>query len=145
MLPEHATSIRPGACVILLTPASIHVAGAGFFTVDSGQCTVASDATCFRSPNYPSRYNDHDICRITVTAHEQVTLSVVAFNTESGYDRLRVAGVWYEGTIGPDGIQVAAGASIIFTSDGSYTMSGFEVCGACIPHIASSHRGQLMP
>ena len=143
MLPEHATSIRPGACVILLTPASIHVAGAGFFTVDSGLCTVASDATCFRSPNYPSNYNDHDICRITVTAHEQVTLSVVAFNTE--WDGLTVAGVWYSGTTGPDGIQVAPGAAIIFTSNDWYTSSGFEVCGACLPHIASSHRGQLMP
>ena len=124
MLPEHATSIRPGACVILLTPASIHVAGAGFFTVDSGLCTVASDATCFRSPNYPSNYNNRDICRITVTAHEQVTLSVVAFNTDEN-DHLRVAGVRYSGTIGPDGIQVAPGASIIFTSNGWYPRSGF--------------------
>jgi hypothetical protein len=101
--------------------------------VDSGLCTVASDAMCFRSPNYPSDYNNNDNCAITVTAHEQVTLSVVAFNTESGWDRLTVSGVQYEGSSGPDGVQVAAGASITFTSDWAQTRSGFEVCGASPP------------
>jgi hypothetical protein len=110
--------------------------------VDSGLCTVASDATCFRSPNYPSRYNHNDNCAITVTAHEAVTLSVTAFETDWG-DYLTVAGVPYQGTrylgtSGPDGVEVAAGASITFTSDSYGTRTGFEVCGACLR--APTHR-----
>ena len=91
---------------------------------------VADDATCFRSPNYPSYYDNNGACTITVAAHEQVTLSVTSFSTEAGYDFLTVAGVQYSGTSGPAGVEVAAGATIAFTSDGSVTGSGFEVCGA---------------
>jgi hypothetical protein len=112
--------------------------------VDSGLCTVASDATCFRSPNYPSHYNSNDHCTITVTAHEAVMLSVTAFDISYWNDHLTVAGVRYSGTSGPDGVQVAAGASITFTNDrvDAYdTRTGFEVCGACHPHIAGAHRG----
>jgi hypothetical protein len=106
--------------------------------VDSGLCTVASDAMCIRSPNYPSAYNNNDNCAITVTAHEQVTLSVTAFDLESdsdasdsscSYDSLTVNSNKYCSTSGPDGVQVAAGASITFTSDGSFTRPGFEICG----------------
>jgi hypothetical protein len=105
------------------------VAGGGYFVVDSGACTVASSATCFRSPNYPSDYANYESCTITVAAHEQVTLSVVAFSTESGYDKLTVNSVQYSGATGPGGVQVAAGSTITFTSDGSTVRSGFEVCG----------------
>jgi hypothetical protein len=98
--------------------------------VTSGACTVASDATCFHSPNYPSNYGNNQQCTITVTAHAQVTLSVTAFTTESGYDFLTVNGVRYDGTSGPEGVQVAAGSTIFFTTDYSVVRSGFEICGA---------------
>ena len=94
---------------------------------------MVDNATCFRSPNYPSNYGPNEDCSITVTAHEQVTLSVVAFSTYNSNDRLTVAGVQYSGTSssGPDGVQVAAGATITFTSNNAQTLSsGFEVCGA---------------
>jgi hypothetical protein len=74
------------------------------FAVASGACTVASTATCFRSPNYPSAYGNSQTCAITV--YEAVLLSVVAFSTESGYDKLTVNGVRYSGTTGPGGVQV---------------------------------------
>jgi len=94
---------------------------------------VASDATCIRSPNYPSNYNNNDACTITVAAHAAVKLSVVAFNVEShslcNYDSLTVNSNRYCGTSGPDGVQVAAGATIAFMSDIFYTSSGFEICG----------------
>ena len=105
-------------------------AGAGLFTTVSGECTVVSDGTCFRSPNYPSNYDNNQRCTITVAAHEQVMLSVVAFDTESGYDYLTVNSVRYMGTSGPHGVSVAPGASITFYTDGSVTRSGFEICGA---------------
>jgi hypothetical protein len=101
------------------------------FAVEAGACTVVSDATCFRSPNYPSNYGNNQRCNITVAAHEQVTLSVTAFDTDYT-DRLIVNGVLYYYGSGPDGVQVAAGASITFISDGSKTRSGFEICGALL-------------
>jgi hypothetical protein len=103
--------------------------------VTSGLCTVASGATCFRSPNYPSYYDINQQCTITVTAHEEVTLSVTAFDVEANptcaWDWLSVNGIKYCGTSGPEGVQVAAGSTIYFTSDEVYPSSGFEICGAC--------------
>ena len=96
--------------------------------VTSGLCTVASDATCFRSPNYPSSYDDNQQCTITVAAHEEVTLSVTAFDTEVGWDKLTVNGVQYSGSTGPEGVQVAAGSTITWTSDDADFFSGFEIC-----------------
>ena len=112
------------------------------FVVDSGACTVTSTATCFRSPNYPAHYdividtdydymgyNDIDINQAcTITALEAVTLSVTAFSTEPRRDYLWVNGVRYSGTTGPNGVQVAAGSTITFTSGGSVTRTGFEIC-----------------
>jgi hypothetical protein len=104
------------------------VAAGGLFEIASGACTVYNSARCFRSPSYPSDYAINQQC--TITAREQMTLSVTAFNTESGYDNLIVNGVQYSGTTGPGGVQVVAGATITFTSDGSVAMTGFAVCGA---------------
>jgi hypothetical protein len=101
-------------------------ADAGSFVVSSGYCTVDTNGACFRSPNYPSKYGSYERC--TITAHEAVTLSVTAFDTESGYDVLTVNGVQYSGTTGPGGVQVSAGSTITFTSDGGYEYSGFEIC-----------------
>ena len=96
----------------------------------SGLCTVASDATCFRSPNYPSNYGNNQQCTITVAAHEEVTLSVTAYSTGLWYDSLTVNDEQYDGTSGPEGVHVAAGSTIYFASDGAVTSSGFEICGA---------------
>ena len=87
---------------------------------------MASSATCFRSPNYPSNYNNNQQCAIT--AREQVTLSVTAFDTEVGWDKLTVNGVQYSGSTGPEGVQVAAGSTITWTSDDADFFSGFEIC-----------------
>jgi hypothetical protein len=78
------------------------VAAGGLFEIASGACTVYNSARCFRSPSYPSDYAINQQC--TITAREQMTLSVTAFNTESGYDNLIVNGVQYSGTTGPGGV-----------------------------------------
>ena len=98
-----------------------------------GACTVDDSAMCFRSPNYPSNYSNFESCTISVIAQEAVTLSVVAFSVEYQssclFDSLTVNSNRYCGTSGPDGVQVAAGATIAFMSDIFYTSSGFEICG----------------
>jgi hypothetical protein len=106
--------------------------------VTSGACTVASSATCFRSPNYPSEYRNNQRCTITVSAHSHVKLSVNSFWLEWGYaeygscysDWVSVNGVKYCGNFGPEGVYVAAGSTIKFKSDNSGRRSGFEICGA---------------
>ena len=104
---------------------------------------MVSDATCFRSPNYPSNYGNNQRCNITVAAHEQVTLSVTAFDTDYT-DRLIVNGVLYYYSFGPDGVQVAAGAYITFRSS-SASYSGFEICGALLTTpLAQTHRHLAM-
>ena len=124
-------------------------AGGAYFTAGGG-CTTNSDGTCFYSPNYPSNYGGWASCSITVAAHEAVTLSVVSFDVEawvhsdygasdeSNDDYLRVNGIQYYGTAGPDGVEVAAGDAIYFTSgrdyleylDAPHGNSGFAICGA---------------
>jgi hypothetical protein len=107
-----------------------------------GDCTVASSATCFRSPNYPSNYGIDQLC--VITAREQVTLSVTAgeFNLEENptcdWDYLGVDGTKYCGATGPEGVQVSAGSNITFTSDASVTFAGFEICGASPPGEATN-------
>ena len=121
-----------------LTAPDRTVAAGGLFEIASGACTVYNSARCFRSPSYPSDYAINQQC--TITAREQVTLSVVAFSTETGYDNLTVNGVQYSGTSGPGGVQVVAGATITFTSDHSGVYSGFEICRACPPGATQSIR-----
>jgi hypothetical protein len=95
--------------------------------VESGPCTLANSGTCFRSPNYPSDYGVDQTC--TITTQDAVTLSVTAFSTEQTHDKLTVNGVQYSGTTGPGGVQVSAGSTITWTSDGSVTRTGFQICG----------------
>ena len=57
-----------------------------------------------QGPNYLYPYNNDNDQQCTITARQQLTLSVTAFNTESGYDNLIVNGVQYSGTTGPGGV-----------------------------------------
>jgi hypothetical protein len=97
--------------------------------------TAFGSASCFYSPNYPSNYSSDQFCAIT--AREQVTLAVLAFNVEENptcdWDSLTVNGNKYCGTTGPEGEQVSAGSPITFTSDDSSELSGFGICGESPP------------
>ena len=121
------------ACVCLITEVHCALRPGSIFQVIQGPC--ATDGNCFTSPNYPANYGSDQQC--TITAHEAVTLSVVAFNVEEedsdsicSWDLLTVNGVKYCGTTGPEGVQVAANATITFTSDDTVQRAGFEICGA---------------
>ena len=106
-------------------PASLHRrAEHAYFTV-VGLCTL--DGACVRSPNYPSYYDNNQVCTITPTslAIGQL-LSATAFDTESGYDKLIVNGATYSGTIGPS--NVLLGSAFIWSSDHSVAGAGWEVC-----------------
>lgn len=100
------------------------------FAIASGPC-VATEI-CFRSFGYPSNnYGFHELCNIIVTGN--FALSVTAFNTEDGYDRLLIAGVVYQGTSGPAGLAVSPSTNISWSSDESTSFSGFEICAVVCP------------
>ena len=111
-------------------------AGTHPFAVESGPCTVTDG--CFRSPNYPNRYNWREACTISVL--DYVVLRVDAFDTltsDFGGDaaELEVNGVFFSGDEGPEGVMVNEGTSITWTSHQSFSSNnvvvytGFEICG----------------
>ena len=91
-----------------------------------GPCTT--DAACVRSPNYPSDYGFNEDCTVMPTslAVGQLLSATAGFNTESGYDKLIVNGVEYDGTAGPS--DVVLGSAFTWSSDSSGTRAGWEVC-----------------
>ena len=104
------------------------------FSVSTGDpCTIDS-AGCVLSKNYPSKYGNNERCTITVAERYyngdggEWQLSVVGFNTESGYDKLKVNGKYYDGSQGPNDVTVSAGDVLNWNSDGSATKSGFKIC-----------------
>ncbi|KAK3233578.1 hypothetical protein CYMTET_56136 [Cymbomonas tetramitiformis] len=101
------------------------------FTVDlikviSGACYTSSDGRCLYSPNYPNNYGNYENCQASV--HGSGTLSAVAFETESRYDYLYIDSAEFDGSDGPTNVPVDSSSLLRFTSDGSETHSGFEVC-----------------
>jgi hypothetical protein len=112
-LPPHPTGI-PGA-----------------YTVSSGPCHTNSDGSCFYTPNYPSHYGNNQDCNIQVNL--PTGLDVVAFDTESGYDRLTLHGTIYQGNgAGLQGVTMAAGETMQFHTDGSVLRSGFAICSGTL-------------
>ena len=97
--------------------------GAGF-TVGSGSCVA--NGTCVQTPNYPSSYGTNEACSITADAAG--TLAVEGFSTESGFDKLTLGGVEYQGTSGPSGVAVSAGEAMSWSSDHSGESTGWRIC-----------------
>jgi len=93
-------------------------------SVESGSCTTSGN--CFMSPNYPSNYGNRQSC--TIVMNSDAVLTVVAFNTESGYDKLMISGSVYQGTSGPSGETVSNGDRISWSTDSSSTRSGWKIC-----------------
>jgi len=98
----------------------------------SGQSCVIN-CNCVTSPNYPGYYNNNDLCKM-ITLNAGVVTTTGAFNTESG-DRLRLDGVYYEGTTGPVDVSVSAGIILTWETDsgkhGSVTRGtspGWMIC-----------------
>ena len=121
--------------ILLLLTMIVGTYGADKFKV-TGKCTTTG--ACFQSPNYPNNYGVHDSCDIRVqSVSDGEKLFSLAFNTESGHDKLRVGTIqraYYSGTTGPSNVAVSVNTIIRWNSDGSGQDSGFKVCliGACL-------------
>jgi len=83
------------------------------------------DGNCIQSSNHPSNYGNSEECTIQITGGS-ISLSVDAFNTEAGFDKLTIGGRSYAGTSGP-----ASGSytgTITWSSDSSVSKSGWRLC-----------------
>ena len=92
--------------------------------VISGDCFT--DASCLYSPNYPSNYGSSDSCE--AVSQVDLTLYVVDFSTEKGYDVLTVNGVEYSGVTSPHDVAIQASSSITWSTDYGTTHKGWRMC-----------------
>jgi len=118
-----------------------HTGKAAFFTLVSGPCTLNADATCVMSPNYPKPYENSETCVIKGTPGAIV--QTTSFHTEHGYDFMKIDGVPYHGTKGPDEVELKTG-NILWESDGDTTKKGWKICtetqeGACVNQPDKTH------
>jgi len=96
----------------------------GTWEIASGTgCTQTGN--CIQSTNHPGSYGNNEAC--TISAWD-VAITVDAFNTESGYDFLRMGGSSYSGTSGPPSGTYSG--TISWSSDYSVVNSGWKLCAA---------------
>ena len=95
----------------------------------TGPCKVSGACVC--TSNYDDacesssgNYGNYETCDITALADG--VLHVTAFDTESGYDRLTVNGVTYDGWSAPEWA-VPTGV-MVWRSDGGWTREGWRMC-----------------
>jgi subtilisin family serine protease len=95
----------------------------GTWTIDGSGC-VEDGASCISSLNHPGNYGNNQVCNIVLAG--SVSISVSAFNTESGYDTLSMGGSSYSGTSAPPSGSYTG--VISWNSDYSVTRSGWKLC-----------------
>ena len=85
-------------------------------------CSVSGN--CFSNLDY----QNNEFCEWTI--HSAGTLSVIQWEIEgSPYDYLSIGGTYYgDSNFGPEGVVVVPGMELVWTSDGSVTKPGFEIC-----------------
>lgn len=84
----------------------------------------------------PSNYGNNERCTFHVA--RDVVLTTVEFSTESNFDYLTINGVRYQGTSGPNGVEVGPSSIITWRTDGSVLLGGFTVCAASTNNVAPS-------
>jgi len=104
-------------------------------SVISGQCLASPTGDCVQSPNYPQNYGNGQTCAIGVDPSKALT--VEAFDTERGFDKLTVGHRVYHGML-PSGTQLMpsgnAPNSISWRADGSVVRNGWKICQRTSPN-----------
>eukprot|EP00966_Prymnesium_polylepis_P193614 4487906-Prymnesium_polylepis.1 len=98
-----------------------------FATVD-GPCVLSGG--CIHSPGYPAaNYGNNEVC--TVHNLPLFPVEVIAFDVESahscGFDSMRIGGLSFCGTSGPEGI-IPFDGSMFWRSDSTITAHGWKIC-----------------
>ena len=96
------------------------------WTVLSGgsHCEITSDGRCITDGI--GNYGNYEYC--TFRAEVSMTVTTTVFGTESCCDFITIGGTRYSGSTGPMNVQVAAGSTVTWNSDGSVTGTGFQIC-----------------
>ena len=92
----------------------------------SSYCQLTNGGTCV-SDGVGNHANNE---RCTVRAIRSLYATATYFQTESCCDRITIGTSQYAGTTGPANVQMAAGATMSWSSDGSVTSGGFIICGS---------------
>lgn len=120
---EVPTGPPEGVRIITTTSAAPIVTD--FFTLEAGSdCTVSGN--CVSSANWPSPHGNNEGCSIIVDVDSSVAVNS-NFEIENNYDFLRVnnAPKWTAAEI-PSSL--SAGSTISWSTDGSVTKTGWELC-----------------
>jgi len=120
---EIPTGPPEGVPVVTTTTAAPVVTD--FFTMAGGSdCTV--NGNCVTSANWPSPHGDNEGCSITVDVDSSVAVNS-NFEIERNYDYLRINNdaKWTAEEI-PSSL--SAGSTISWSTDGSVTKTGWELC-----------------
>jgi len=106
------------------TPVPTPAPPPGTWSVSGTGCSMSGN--CIQSSNHPGNYGNNQACDIDAT---QVTITVDAFDTESGYDYLTMPdGSRYSGSSGPPSGTYSG--TIAWASDYSVVRSGWKLCKA---------------
>jgi len=93
------------------------------FVVESGPCVA--DGSCVKSANFPSNYANREKCKIT--SPSEGTMTTKTYTTENYFDYLTIDGKQYRSGAPPTMV-LTAPKSFTWSSDGSVTRKGFELC-----------------
>merc|ERR1719469_1123748 len=82
------------------------------------------------SPGFPDNYPVRQNCVIQLPSAPLTTgpIQVMSFDTESRYDKLKISGTDYSGSVGPSNGTVPVGSTILWNSDYSVTKRGWKIC-----------------
>eukprot|EP00416_Gambierdiscus_australes_P033981 CAMPEP_0171101346 /NCGR_PEP_ID=MMETSP0766_2-20121228/54731_1 /TAXON_ID=439317 /ORGANISM="Gambierdiscus australes, Strain CAWD 149" /LENGTH=584 /DNA_ID=CAMNT_0011561375 /DNA_START=267 /DNA_END=2021 /DNA_ORIENTATION=+ len=93
--------------------------------VVSGPCTM-DEKGCIMSGGYPNHYAPGEHCQIGVDKDKARPIYVVSFDTEFGYDVMRINGVLYSGQKQPNGVVPAS--TIHWGADALDERTGWKLC-----------------
>merc|ERR1719232_2425948 len=94
----------------------------GVWELTGSGCRMEGD--CINSLNHPGNYGNGEACNVQLWG--DIPLRFDAFDTESGYDILRVGGTDYSGTSGPPPDSYSG--ALTWSTDGSVTKTGWSFC-----------------
>lgn len=95
------------------------------WAVSSGPCAKDS-AGCITSPHYPANYKADEKCVIAIDENKMKRVTATNFNTEWGYDVLKINAISYSGSSGPADILPVM--PIVWTSDYTDDAAGWRLC-----------------